>query len=166
MEDRSQRKVVCGVIGAGWWGTYAHLPALISHSRAKLVAIQTRDRDSAVKIARDFNIPRTYTCADDLIAQEGLEAVVISSPPHLHFQQTSAALRRGLHVLVEKPMTFTAAEARQLVELAAANHVQLLCCFPWHHTRHGLEARRLIAMGEVGELRMISVLMTSIPAPE
>jgi len=161
MEDNSARKVVCGVIGAGWWGTYAHLPALISHPRAKLVAIQTRDRDSAAKIARDFNIPRTFTSADELIAQGDMEAVVISSVPHLHYPQALAALRRGLHVLVEKPMTFTAAEARQLVELAQANNLHLVSCFPWHHTRHGQEARRLIAQGELGEVRMISVLMTN-----
>ena len=104
-------------------------PALISHPRAELVAIQTRDRDSAAKIARDFNIPRTFTSADELIAQEDLEAVVISSAPHLHFPQAMAALRRGLHVLLEKPMTFTAAEACQLVELAQANKLQLLCLF-------------------------------------
>ena len=161
MEDNGTRKVVCGVIGAGWWGTYAHLPALISHPRARLVAIQTRDRDSAAKIARDFNVPRTFTSAEELLAQQDLEAVVISSTPHLHFPQTQAALRRGLHVLVEKPMTFTAAEACQLVELARTNNLHLLCCFPWHHTRHGQEARRLIAEGELGELRMISVLMTN-----
>jgi len=159
--DDGHRKVVCGVIGAGWWGTYAHLPALLSHPRAQLVAIQTRDPDAAAKISRDFNIPRTFTSADELIAQEDLEAVVISSAPRLHFTQARAALERGLHVLLEKPMTFTAAEARQLVELAQSKDLHLISCFPWHHTRHGQEARRLIAQGEIGEPRMISVLMTN-----
>ena len=161
MENDTSRKVVCGVIGAGWWGTYAHVPALLAHPRAQLVAIQTRDRDSAAKIARDFNIPRTFTCADDLIAQPDMDAVVISSAPHLHFPQAKAALERGLHVLVEKPMTFTAAEARQLVELAQEKGVHLVSCFPWHHTRHGQEARRVITQGELGDVRMISILMTN-----
>jgi predicted dehydrogenase len=161
MENNPTRKVVCGVIGAGWWGTYAHVPALLAHPRASLVAIQTRDRDSAAKIARDFNIPRTFTSADELIAQQDMEAVVISSAPHLHFPQAIAALRRGLHVLVEKPMTFAAAEARQLVEVAREQNLHLVSCFPWHHTRHGQEARRLIGQGELGDLRMISVLMTN-----
>ena len=161
MQNNGTRKVVCGVIGAGWWGTYAHLPALISHPRANLVAIQTRDRDSAAKIARDFNVPRTFTCADELIAQEDMEAVIISSAPHLHFPQAMAAVERGLHLLVEKPMTFTAAEARQLVEFAGAKKLHLVSCFPWHHTRHGQEARRLITQGELGDVRMISVLMTN-----
>jgi len=161
MEPNNTRKVVCGVIGAGWWGTYAHVPALLAHPRAELVAVQTRDPESAAKIGRDFNIPRTFTSADALIAQEDLEAVVISSVPNLHFPQAMAALQRGLHVLVEKPMTFTAAEARQLVKFAEARKLHLLVCFPWHYTRHAQEARRLIAQGELGEVRMLSVLMTN-----
>ena len=161
MSDNSGRKVVCGVIGAGWWGTYAHVPALLAHPRAQLAAIQTRDPEAAAKISCDFNIPRAFTSAEELIAQPDLEAVVISSTPHLHYSQTLAALRRGLHVLIEKPMTFTAAEARELVELAAAENLKFLSCFPWHYTRHGQEARRLIAQGELGELRMISILMTN-----
>lgn len=161
MQPQGTRQVVCAVIGAGWWGTYAHVPALLAHPRASLAAIQTRDRDDAAKIARDFNIPRTFTSAEDLIAQPDLEAVVISSAPHLHFCQARAALERGLHVLLEKPMTFTAAEARELVEIAQAKRLHLVSCFPWHHTRHGQEARRLIGQGELGDLRMISILMTN-----
>jgi predicted dehydrogenase len=161
MAQSEGRKVVCGLIGAGWWGTYSHLPALLSHPGAEVVAIQTREPDSAARIGRDFDIPRVFTSADELIAQPDMEAVVISSAPHLHYPQALAALRRGLHVLVEKPMTFNAAQARELVEVAQANNRQLHSCFPWHHTRHGQEARRLITEGELGELRMISVLMTN-----
>lgn len=161
MADNPSRKVVCGLIGAGWWGTYAHLPALLAHPRATLAAIQTRDADTAARIAADFNIPRAFTSVEELMAVEGLEAVVISSAPHLHFPQAQAALECGLHVLLEKPMTFTSAQARSLVELAEAKNLKLLSCFPWHHTRHGQEARRLISSGELGELRMISVLMTN-----
>ena len=113
------------------------------------------------RLPRDFNVPRTFTSADDLIAQPDMDAVVISSAPHLHFPQAKAALERGLHVLVEKPMTFTAAEARQLVELAQEKGVHLVSCFPWHHTRHGQEARRVITQGELGDVRMISILMTN-----
>ena len=161
MENYGTRKVVCGVIGAGWWGTYAHIPALLAHPRAELVAIQTRDAETAAKIGRDFNIPRTFTSADELIAQKDIEAVVVTSSPHLHYPQALAALRRGMHVLVEKPMTHTAAQARELVEVAQANNVQLHSSFPWHHTRHGQEARRVIAQGQLGDLRLISVLMTN-----
>ena len=96
------RRVACGVIGAGWWGTSAHIPALLRHPGAELVAIQTRDADDAGRVARHFAIPQAFISAEELIALPGLEAVVISSPPHLHYPQARAALLRGLHVLVEK----------------------------------------------------------------
>src|SRR5262249_26972317 len=70
-------------------------------------------------------------------------------------------LRHGLHVLIEKPMTLTVAQARELVRLAEAKDRQLIVSCPWHYTHHGQEARKLILSGALGEIRMISVLMTN-----
>ena len=58
-------------------------------------------------------------------------------------------------------MTITADEARELVELAAQKRLQLLVSCPWHFTAHGIEARRLIRAGALGEIKMISILMTN-----
>lgn len=154
-------KIRCAVIGAGWWGTYAHVPALKEHPAAELVAIQSQALDEIRKIANDFGVPRAYASYEALLVEEHLDAVVISSSPHLHYEQARTALRKGLHTLLEKPMTFTSAEARELVALAAQNGVQLLISGPWHYTRHAQEARRLIADGALGDMRMISVLMTN-----
>jgi predicted dehydrogenase len=155
------KQISIGVIGAGWWATFAHLPAVRSHSSAKLVAIQTRGREQAEKIARDFGAAHACTEVEELLAVQRLDAVIVASTPNVHFAQVKAALERGLHVLVEKPMTFTAAEARELVELAARKGLQLLISCPWHFTQHGLEARRLIHSGALGGIKMISVLMTN-----
>ncbi len=155
------KQISIGVIGAGWWATFAHLPAVLSHPAAKLVAIQTLNGEQAEKIARDFGGVRAFTEVEALLAHQPLDAVIVASTPNVHFTQAQAALERGLHVLVEKPMTFTVAQARELVELAAQKNVQLLISCPWHFTRHGIEARRLIQSGVLGEINMISVLMTN-----
>jgi predicted dehydrogenase len=155
------RAVRIGVIGAGWWATFAHIPAVKSHPRAELVAVQSRERAKAEKIARDFGAKNACTTAEELLALPDLDAVIIASTPNVHFTQARAALQSGRHVLIEKPMTFTAAEARELVELAALKKLQLLISCPWHYTRHGIEARRLIQSGALGEIKMISVLMTN-----
>jgi len=151
----------CGILGAGWWATFAHIPALKSHPGAELIAVQSRDRSKAEAIARDFGAQHACTGVEELLAVPGLEAVIVSSTPNVHYLQAKAALERGLHVLIEKPMTFTAAEARELVELAAEKGVQLLISCPWHFTAHGIAARRLIADGALGRIKMISVLMTN-----
>lgn len=154
-------KIKCGVLGAGWWGTFAHIPALLSHPRAELIAIQKGDRERARKVAADFGVPHACTTTEELLAIEGLEAVVVSSSPNLHYRQAEAALKAGKHVLIEKPMTFTVAEARHLLGLAEQRHLQFLISCPWHYTSHAAAARNLIREGKLGQLRMISVLMTN-----
>jgi predicted dehydrogenase len=153
--------IKCGVIGAGWWATYAHIPALLAHPSAELVAIQNGDPGHVRKIAEDFGVPMACATVPELLAIEGLQAVVVSSSPHLHYEQANAALDAGKHVLIEKPMTMTAAEAAHLVKLAHERDVRFLISCPWHYTSHASEARRLVRDGHLGQLRMISVLMTN-----
>src|ERR1039457_2432630 len=150
-----------GVIGAGWWATSAHIPAIQSHPQAELVAVQSRERAKAEKIARDFGAKHACVSVAETLAIKELDAVVVASTPNAHFAQAKAALESGRHVLLEKPMTFTAGEARELVELAAEKKLHLVMSCPWHYTRHSVEARRLIHSGALGEIKMISVLMTN-----
>lgn len=156
-----EHKIKCGVIGAGWWATFAHIPALLAHPNAEVVAIQNNDPQEARKIAHDFGIPIACTTADELLAIEDLSAVVVSSSPNLHYEDAYAALARGKHVLIEKPMTLTVAEAIELVKMADKQGTQFLISCPWHYTAHAIEAQRLIRNGDMGQLRMISVLMTN-----
>jgi predicted dehydrogenase len=132
-----------------------------SHPHAELVAVQSRERAQAEKVARDFGAEHACTTIEEVLALPGLDAVIIASTPNVHFAQARAALESGRHVLLEKPMTFTAAEARELVELAARKRLQLVVSCPWHFTPHGIEARRLIQSGALGEIKMISILMTN-----
>ncbi len=149
------------MIGAGWWATTAHIPAVKSHPDAELVAVQNRDRNKAKKIARDFGAKHPCASLEEILSLKSLDAVIVSSTPNVHYAQAKAALELGLHVLIEKPMTFTTHEARELVEIASQNKVQLLVSCPWHFTRHGIEARRLIQSGALGQIKLISVLMTN-----
>src|SRR5712671_823913 len=155
------KKVRIGIIGAGWWATSVHIPAVKSHPDAELVAIQSREKAKAEKIARDFGAKHACASLKEILALKDLDAVIVSSTPNVHYAQARAALERGLHVLIEKPMTFTADEARELVDVAAQKKLQLLVSCPWQFTRHGIEARRLIHSGALGEIKMISILMTN-----
>ena len=157
-----KNKVRCAVIGAGWWGTTAHIPALLRHPEAELLCVHHRDQDIARKIARDFGIPLGVSCVDEVLAIDVLDAVVISSTVNMHYPQAKAALEHGLHVLIEKPMTLTATQAKTLVDLADEQGVQFLISGPWHYTEHAVEARRLIQSGAIGDIKMISFLITTV----
>ena len=110
----SKDLVRCGVIGAGWWATAQHIPALKKHPKAELIAVQRRQQERADKVAQDFDIPHAFTTAEKLIALDDLDAVIISSTPNVHYSQTKAALERGLHVLIEKPMTIKLDQSRAM----------------------------------------------------
>lgn len=154
-------KIKCGVIGAGWWATYAHIPALLANPDAELIAIQNDDPNEVTKIAGDFGIPHACVTVDQLLALEGLSAVVISSSPGLHYCNAKAALAAGKHVLIEKPMTLTTAQADDLLLLSEQAGLRFLISCPWHYTEHAREAQRLIRNGDLGHIRMISMLMTN-----
>ena len=155
------KKVRCAVIGAGWWGTTAHVPALLAHPKAQLVAVHHRDESTARRIAADFGIPEGFGSVQRLLETDGLDAVVISSAPYVHYEQARQALARGLHVLIEKPMTLTAAQAGELVQTAHQSGLQLLVSGPWHYTVHAAEAQRLVQSGALGDIKMISALQTN-----
>lgn len=159
--NSESEKIQCGVIGAGWWATFAHIPALLDHPNAELIAIQNDNPQEARKIATDFKIPHACSTAQELLAIEGIEAVVVSSSPGLHYKDAHAALTAGKHVLIEKPMTLTVSEAAQLVEIASKRDLRFLISCPWHYTAHAAEAQRLVRSGSLGQIRMISVLMTN-----
>ena len=95
------------------------------------------------------------------VGGSGITRGVISSTANMHHPHAKAALERGLHVLIEKPMTITVAQANELVELAQARDRHFLISGPWHYTDHAAEARRLVRSGALGTVKMISVLMTN-----
>ena len=151
-----------GLLGAGWWAAEAHLPAIAGHPRARIAAIQTRSAEKAAKLLAQFDIGVAVTTAEELLALPGLDAVIISSTPQVHYAQAKAALERGLHVLIEKPMTLGAAESAELLALAEEKGVQFLISCPWHYTRHGVLARERIAAGALGDIRLVNIFMTNV----
>jgi UDP-N-acetylglucosamine 3-dehydrogenase len=112
------------IAGAGAITERAHIPALAGVTDTQIVAIQTRTAAKAERIARtlapdDASRPKIYFDFDEMLARERPDAVGIFTPNHLHCEFTVKALEAGAHVLVEKPMAPTAAEARKMVNAAA-----------------------------------------------
>lgn len=155
------QKIRCALIGAGWWGTTAHLPVLLRHPNAEVVAVQTRDRAKAQKVCADFGVPEACSSVEEVLAIPGLRAVIIATTPNVHFSQARAALQAGMHVLIEKPMTLTRAEAEELAALAEEKNVELAVSCPWHYTAHGIAAQQLMRERKLGQIKMINVLMTN-----
>ena len=108
-----------GVVGAGAIAQLTHLPVLSKMRGAKLVAIGDNDRAKARALADRFDIPDVYTDIEDLLEGDGLQAIVIATPNHLHEPHVLSAIAAGIDVLVERPLALTAKGVERIVNAAA-----------------------------------------------
>jgi predicted dehydrogenase len=144
-----------GILSTAKIGLTSVLPATKEADRCQVVAIASRDLDRARTVADRFGIARTYGAYEDLLADEEVDAVYIPLPNHLHAGWTIAAARAGKHVLCEKPLALTAAEAQEMVDACADADVLLMEAFMYRLHPSWEAVRELVASGRIGELRAI-----------
>src|SRR5436305_5913786 len=107
-----------GLIGAGGNMRLRHIPGLRAVPGVEVVAVCNRRPESTAAAAREFGIPRTFDNWQDLVADPGLDAVVIGTWPYLHCPITLAALTAGKHVLTAARMSLNATEAHRMRDAA------------------------------------------------
>jgi predicted dehydrogenase len=154
-------KARIAVLGAGWWGAEVYIPALLANPDAALTAVNRRNPEALRQITEKFGIPSGYTDYRELLAKEPLDGAIIVSPHTVHFEQAMACLEAGLHVLVDKPMTTSAADARAMVAKAAAVGRQIVVPYGWNFKDFTRKAADLVAAGRLGEIRHVSCQMAS-----
>ncbi|QKW07519.1 Gfo/Idh/MocA family oxidoreductase [Streptomyces sp. NA04227] len=146
--------VTLAIIGAGARGaSYAR----IAHEEGLAAVVAVADPDPARRaaLAREFGIAedRLFTDWRELTDRPRLaDAVVIATPDRLHTEPALACADLGYHLLLEKPMAPTEAEARRIVEAAVRNDVLLAVCHVLRYTPYSLELKRLISQGRIGEI--------------
>ena len=119
----SAETIRIGAIGAGGFGLFA-LQQFLQAPGVRLTAIAGTHREAALAMARRFGVP-DVEAVDTLLASPEVDLVYIATPPFLHYPQARAALLAGKHVICEKPLAMTVAEADEL--LALAKERDLLC---------------------------------------
>ena len=151
-----------GVIGAGWWATSYHLPALVRHPRAEVVAVVDTDARKAEVAARRNGIPVWFTDHRRLL-ETSVDGVVVATPHDTHFALARDALEAAVDVLVEKPMVIEPEHGRELVRLAHERGRRLHVGYPFPHTRHAQLLRELVGEGRLGTvLTATGVFATSV----
>ena len=139
------------LLGTGWIMDF-HARAVLEHPGAELVAAANWREPSLRRLAERYGIPRVTTDWRALAADPGIDAAVIGTPNALHAAQATAFLEAGKHVLVEKPMTTTVAEADTMVAAARGAGAWLMVAHCW---RFHPDVRALRARVEAGELGAI-----------
>ena len=142
-----------GLVGVGAIAQLAHLPVLSRMRGVKVAALCDNDGPKAGAIAERFEVPDVFTDFEDLLDAGAIDAAVVATPNHLHEPHALAALKAGVHVLVERPLSLTARGVERI--LAAAGRADRKVHVAVNHRfRSDVQALdRFLRGGELGKLQ-------------
>jgi predicted dehydrogenase len=152
------RRVVWGVLGTARIGIRHVVPAMRASPLIDLRAIASRTPAAAAEAARALGIGRAYGSYEALIADPEIEAIYNPLPNHLHVPLTLQAAAAGKHVLCEKPIATSVAEAQALQEAATRVHIEE--AFMVRHHPQWQRTRDLVRAGRVGTVRAVQVFFS------
>ena len=143
-----------GIIGCGGIANGKHLPALKAINRADIVAFCDLIEERAIKAAKEYGTPdaKVYTDYKELLKDESIDVCYVLTPNRSHADLTCDALRAGKHVMCEKPMAKTAADARRMVETAKETGKKLTIGYQHRHKAESQYVKSCIERGDLGEI--------------
>jgi predicted dehydrogenase len=145
-----------GILGTGNIGLEKVIPAMQRCQYGVVTAIASRDLAKAQQVAARLGIPQAVGSYEALLADPAIDAVYIPLPNHLHVPWSLRALAAGKHVLCEKPIALTAAQAQELLTAAQQYpHLKIMEAFMYRHHPQWQLARQWVREGRIGTLRTI-----------
>jgi predicted dehydrogenase len=149
-----ERKVNWGIIGTGGIAkTFAR--ALSASKTGWLVAVGSRSQAPADAFANLFNIGRSHGNYDALLNDADVQAVYIATPHPMHMEWAIKAARAGKHVLVEKPLAINAADAKAMIDAAAAKNLFFMEAFMYRCHPQTARLVEILREKQIGEVRVI-----------
>lgn len=154
------KKLRWGILSTASIGLRKVIPAMQHSEVCEVAAIASRDLAKAREAAASHGIPRAYGSYEELLADPAIDAIYNPLPNQLHVPWTIRAAEAGKHVLCEKPLSMTLAEARSLLAVRDRTGVLIGEAFMIRSHPQWLRLRELIEQGRIGELRSVSVVFS------
>src|SRR6202049_2979865 len=149
------QKVRWGVLSTADIGTGQVIPAMQQGTYCEIAAIASRSPEKAQAAAAQLGIPKAYGSYEELLADPEIDAIYNPLPNHLHVPWSIKALQADKHVLCEKPIALTSAEAQTLLAARDRCGVKIGEAFMVKTHPQWLRTRELIRSGHIGELKAI-----------
>ena len=143
------------MFGSGFMGK-VHVEAIRRLGNVEVAAVASIDDATAKSFAQAMNIPNSTGDYHEVLADPTIDAVHIGTPNNLHYPMAEAALKAGKHVLCEKPMTITSAEAKKLLKLAQSKNLASAVNHNLRYYPCVQQIRQMIAAGELGEILIVN----------
>jgi len=145
-----------GILSTARIGTVHVIPALQRAEHVEVTGIASRELERAKAVAHSLGLTKAYGSYDALLADPDIDAVYIPLPNDQHVPWSLRALAAGKHVLCEKPIALTAAEAQSLVDAAGTYpNLKIMEAFMYRFHPQWQRAKEMVAQGAVGDLRTI-----------
>jgi predicted dehydrogenase len=144
----------CGIIGFGFIGPH-HAEAIGRLGNAEVVAVASRDVDKARAKAQRFGVEKVCGSFEELIAGPEIDVVDIATPTASHYPIAMAAIRRGKHVIVDKPLALNVAQAGDMVRAAKAAGIVNAVTFNYRYSPLVQQARVMVQRGDIGKLHLV-----------
>jgi predicted dehydrogenase len=154
------RKVKWGILGAASIALRKVIPGMQAGEWSEVVAIASRDKAKADEAACSLGIPKAYGSYEELLADREVEAIYNPLPNHLHVPWSIKAAQAGKHVLCEKPLSLTVAEAERLLAVRDRTGVKMGEAFMVRTHPQWLRTREIVQSGAIGDLRSISCVFS------
>ena len=148
------KKIRVGIVGCGFIANGKHLPSMARIEGVEAVAFCDLIIEKAQDSAKKFGTPDALVCVDyhDLLARPDIDAVHVCTPNISHAEISVAALKAGKHVMCEKPMAKTAAEAKAMLDASKATGKLLTIGYQNRYRPDSLFMKDLCVSGELGEV--------------
>lgn len=148
------RRVRCGLVGFGFIGPQ-HAEAMRRLGYVDVAAVCSNEPAQTQEKAERLGIPKVYCRYEDLLDDQSIEVVDIVTPTRMHHPIALAAMARGKHVIVEKPLSLSVAEARSMQEAAQSAGVVHAVTFNYRYFPMVQQARAMVKRGEVGSIHLL-----------
>ena len=157
----TRQKVSWGILSTATIAVEQVIPAMQQGLYSDINAIASRKYDVAHKAAGHWGIPKAYGSYDALLADSDIEAIYIPLPNHMHVEWAIKVLEAGKHVLCEKPIGLSSAEAQQLLDASKQYpHLKVMEAFMYRFHPQWMRAVELVRKGRIGELKTIHSIFT------
>jgi len=151
----SERVARIGVVGLGYWGPNI-ARNVAAHRRAELAWLCDRSQPALAAASARHPHARTSDSYEELLRDPELDAVAIATPVSTHYELATAALEAGKHVLVEKPLAASSAQAADLIALAEERSLVLMPGHTFLYSPSVVKVKELLDAGELGEIYFVS----------
>ena len=151
-----QQRLRAGIVGAGYIAAF-HARAIRTAKDIDLECVADASLRTAQSFAAEWGVSAAYDSLEAMLQNHALDCVHLLTPPDQHFRMAKIALEAGVHVLLEKPMCTSVAEADELVRLAAERHLHLGISHNFQFSTAYQKLRHIVKSGALGPISHLAI---------